>query len=135
MRKFFTLEDPIVPLFHPRLVVETAAQQGADRKALLEDTGIHEAMLTSPDARISYLQFGMLVRKALQLTGNTGLGLDVGRNLHLPHLGMLGLAIMSSRTAGAALEQTPKHHKRVAPAWDLSLEVQGASAFLVAREA
>ncbi len=135
VRKFFTLEDPVVPLLHPRLVVETAAQQGADRKALLEGTDVNEAMLASPDARISYIQFGLLTRNALRLTGNPTLGLDVGRNLHLPHMGMLGLAIMSSGTAGAALGATLRHHKRVAPGWDLSLEVDGAIGRFIATEA
>lgn len=134
MRKYFTLEDAVVPLHHPRVLVETAIEQGADRAALLDGTGITSAMLESPDARISYLQFGVLVRNALALTDNPALGLDVGRRVHLPQLGMVGLAIMSTSTLRAALEVGLRHYKRIAPTFDLSLEVDGAIARFVVRE-
>jgi AraC-like DNA-binding protein len=134
MRKYFTLDDAVVPLNHPRVLVETAVEQGAERAALLEGTGISEAMLESPDARISYLQFGQLVRNALALTKNPGLGLDVGRRVHLPQLGMVGLAIMSTSTLRAALEMGLRHYKRIAPTFDLGLEVDGPIARFVVRE-
>jgi len=134
MRKYFTLDDSVVPLHHPRVLVETAMEQGADRSALLEGTGITDAMLESPDARITYLQFGVLVRNSLALTQNPALGLDVGRRVHLPQLGMVGLAIMSTSTLGAALEVGIRHYKRIAPTFDLSLEVEGAIARLIVRE-
>jgi len=68
MRKYFTLEDSVVPLHHPRVLVETAVAQGAERAALLEGSSITDAMLESPDARITYVQYGVLVRNALALT-------------------------------------------------------------------
>jgi AraC-like DNA-binding protein len=134
MRKYFTLEDAVVPLNHPRVLVETAVAQGAERAAVLEGSGISDAMLESPDARISYLQFGVLVRNALALTKNPALGLDVGRRVHLPQLGMVGLAIMSTSTLRAALEAGLRHYKRIAPAFDLSLEVDGPIARFFVRE-
>jgi len=135
MRKYFTLEDSVVPLHHPRVLVETAVAQGAERAALLEGSSITDAMLESPDARITYVQYGVLVRNALALTHNPALGLDVGRRVHLPQLGMVGLAIMSSSTLGEALEMGLRHYKRIAPAFELSLEVDGPTARLVVREA
>jgi AraC-like DNA-binding protein len=134
MRKYFTHDDPVVPLHHPRVLVETAEAQGAERHALLDGTNITEAMLASPDARISYVQFGALVRNALALTGNSGLGIDVGKRLHLPALGMVGLAIMSTSSMGEALDAGLRHYKRIAPTFDLSIEVEGASARFVVRE-
>jgi len=134
MRKYFTHDDPVVPLHHPRIVVETAIEQGADRRALLKGTGISEAMLESPDARISYVQFGMLVRNALALSGNPALGIDVGKRLHLPALGMVGLAIMSTSTMREALDAGLRHYKRIAPAFDLSIEIEATTARFVVRE-
>lgn len=134
MRKYFTLEDAVVPLHHPRVLVETAVAQGADRAAVLEGSSVTAAMLESPDARISYLQFGVLVRNALALTKNPALGLDVGRRVHLPQLGMVGLAIMSTSTLRDALEVGLRHYKRIAPAFDLSLEVDGPIARFIVRE-
>jgi AraC-like DNA-binding protein len=52
----------------------------------------------------------------------------------LSHLGLLGLAIMSSPNARAALEVALRYYKQVAPGWDLELRVDGSHAFLTARE-
>jgi AraC-like DNA-binding protein len=121
-------------MHHPRVLVETAVAQGADRTLLLENTGITEGMLESPDARISYAQFAVLTSNALRITRNPALGIDVGKNLKLTHLGVLGLAVMSSATVGDALEVSLRHYRIVAPAWDLELATSGALARLSVRE-
>ena len=135
MKKFFTHADPVVPVHHPRVLVETAAAQGADRCGLLANAGITPEMLTMPEARISYLQFGILTANALRLTNNPALGLDFGQNLHLSHMGMLGLALMSSESLGAALETGLRHYRVLAPAWDLRLRVEPGRGLLTAHEA
>src|SRR5881394_2997307 len=99
MKKFFTHDDPVLSVHHPRVLVETAVAHGADRRALLEGTGITDEILAQPEARISYAQFNVLEGNALRLTKNPALGLEFGRNVHLSHLGLLGLAIMSSPNA------------------------------------
>src|SRR5262245_55585941 len=98
MKKFFTLDDAVVAVHRPRVLVETAVAQGADRTALFADTGIRPEMLELPETRLSHLQVGVLIRNALRLTGNPALGLDAGRNTHPAALGVLGLALMSSAT-------------------------------------
>jgi AraC-like DNA-binding protein len=135
MKKFFTPADPILPLHHPRVLVETATRQGARREALLENTGITEEMLRSPDARVSYAQYGILIHNALELTKNSALGLDYGSNLHLSHMGMLGLAVLSSRNIGEAFAVAIKYYRSVAPGWELSQHVEGDRAIFTAREA
>jgi AraC-like DNA-binding protein len=134
MKKFFTHTDLVVPVHHPRVLVETAVLQGADRARLLENVGVTADTLTIPEARISYAQFAILVHNALQLTGNPALGLDFGRNVHLSHMGVLGLAVMSSPNLRAALEMGLKYYRTLAPAWDLSLRVEGDSGLFTARE-
>src|SRR6185295_7699767 len=59
---------------------------------------------------------------------------EFGRNVHLSHLGLLGLAIMSSPNARAALEVALRYYRQLAPGWDLELRIVGARAFLTARE-
>src|SRR5262249_46819148 len=49
-------------------------------------------------------------------------------------LGLLGLAIMSSPNARAALEVALKYYRQLAPAWDLELHIDGTRGLLVARE-
>jgi AraC-like DNA-binding protein len=134
MRKYFTHLDPVVPVHHPRVVVETAAAQGADRAALLENVGISEATLASPEARISYHQFGILTSNALRLTGNAALGLDCGNNIRVAQMGPLGLALMNSASVGAALEALLRHSHSLMPAFDLALRVEGTRGILCATE-
>jgi AraC-like DNA-binding protein len=130
----FSYEDPVVPPHHPRVLLETAVEQGADEAAVLAKTGITRETLENPEARVSYLQFGRLVNRALRMTRNPALGLDYGRNIRLSHMGMLGLAVMSSETAGAALSVALRHYRILSPAWELSLRVVNGRAILSARE-
>lgn len=134
MKKFFTHDDPVLPVHHPRVLVDTATAQGADRDQLLARTGITPQILAEPEARISYAQFNVLEENALRLTRNPALGLDFGRNVHLSHLGLLGLAIMSSPNAGAAVEVALRYYRQLAPGWDLELRINGDRAFFTARE-
>ncbi len=134
MRKYFTHLDPVVPVHHPRVLVETAAEQGADRTALLENVGISEATLASPEARISYHQFGILTSNALRLTGNPALGLDYGRNIRLAQMGPLALALMNSPNVGAALDALLRHSRSLLPAFELNLRVEADRAYITARE-
>lgn len=134
MRKYFTHLDPVVPVHHPRVVVETAVAQAADRARLLENVGISEATLASPEARISYHQFGILTSNALRLTGNPALGLECGNNIRVAQMGPLGLALMNSASVGAALEALLRHSHSLMPAFDLSLHVDGGRAVLRATE-
>jgi len=135
MRKFFTPADPILPLHHPRVLIETAMSQGAPRDGLLANTGLTEEMLRSPEARVSYAQYGVLIHNAIELTQNSGLGIDYGNNLHLSHMGMLGLAVLSSQNIGEAFAVAIKYYRTVAPAWELELRVEGERAIFTAREA
>lgn len=119
---------------HPRALVETALAQAAALERLLEGTEISPEMLDSPDARISYAQFGILSGNALRETGNPALGIDFGRRLQLSSHGMMGLAILSSPTVGAALETGLKYYRTYSPGWHLTLEVRAEHALLTATE-
>lgn len=135
MRKFFTHTDPVLPVHHPRVVVETAVAMGASREALFENSGLTPEMLTSPDMRVSYVQYGMLCANALRLTKDPALGLYVGRNTGIAQMGALGFLLQNSPTIGAALEALMRYGRPILPAWDLSLERTGATATITYAEA
>jgi hypothetical protein len=134
VRKFLRQSDPILPLHHPSLLVQEALAQGADERRLLFGTGITFAMLSSGEARIAYEQYTALIRNALSLTGNPALGVDFGRRIHLSHMGVLGLLMMSSANVAEAFGAGLKYYKSLAPAWDLTLDVNGRLATWTARE-
>lgn len=124
------MHDQVLPGHHPRLVLKVAARQGADPGKVLEGTGLTEAMLAVPEARMSYAQYGVLIWNAMRLTNNPGLGIDVGRRLHLTNLGVLGLAVMSSPTLGEALQLLIRHVTTIAPASVIEFKRQGDAALL-----
>lgn len=134
MRKFFTYTDPVIPVHHPRVVVETAVSFGAPREALFENSGLTEGMLTSPEMRVSYFQFAVLTGNAFRLTNKPSLGLYVGRNTGIAQMGVLGFLIQNSPTIGAALDALIRFSPAVLPAWKLSLERDGNLATLVIEE-
>lgn len=134
MRKFFTHTDHVVPVHHPRVLVETAVEQGVCRQALLENTGILPGMLAHPETRLSYIQYGALISNALRLTGNPALGLDVGRNTGFPQMGVVGLAIMTSPTVGAALDAAIRYNRLLNPCFTWALRFEGERAILSFRE-
>jgi AraC-like DNA-binding protein len=134
-RKFLDHDARVIPMHFPRLMTEIAVDQGADRAALLDGTGISPAMFESPDARISARQYARLASNALRLTGNSGFGIDLGRRVQLSNLGMLGLAAMSSPDAKTALELGIRYYRLIAPFWDLSLDFEGQAVRVTAREA
>jgi AraC-like DNA-binding protein len=133
-RKYFIYDDKIVPMHFPRLLVEVAVEQGADGTALLERTCIDAAMFESSDARISLRQYALLIRNATKLTQNPALGIDLGRRVQPPNLGMLGLAAMGCPDVRTALDLGLQYHRLLMPTWDVSLEVKAELASLTFRE-
>jgi AraC-like DNA-binding protein len=134
-RKFLDHDAVVIATHFPRLMTEVAVEQGADSTALLEGTGISPTMFESPDARISVRQYSRLASNALRLTGNSGIGIDLGRRVQLSNLGMLGLAAMSSPDVKTALELGSRYYRMIAPFWDLSLHGEGTIVRVTAREA
>jgi AraC-like DNA-binding protein len=134
LKKFFTLSDPVVPGHHPRLLVETAVAQGADRDALLENVGITAASLEHPDARISYEQFNALERNAIRLTNDPALGLRWGRAVYLSQSGLVGVAAMSNANLRAAFQVTHMYSLQLTPGWEIDLRIEDGRGFLTFRE-
>lgn len=133
-RKYLNNDDSVIPLHFPRLLFEVASEQCADRSGLLSGTGITLPMFESPDARISSRQYARLCRNALRLTGNSGLGIDVGSRVQPANLGMLGLAAMSSPDTKTAIEFGIKYYRAIAPFWDISMQVTDGIARITFRE-
>jgi AraC-like DNA-binding protein len=134
MRKFITHADRIVPMHHPWVLVETAKARGVGSEALLEGTELTPEVFASPEARISYDEYGVVIRNALRLTGDSSLGIEVGKNLGAAQMGVVGLALMTSPTIGDALSLWFQYAPVLAPSWDLSLSIDRPRAVLIARE-
>ncbi|HEX4335169.1 MAG TPA: AraC family transcriptional regulator [Polyangiaceae bacterium] len=135
MKKFFTHADLVLPAHHLRALYETAASRGADRVELLRDTGITTRMFESPDARFSHAQFSILANNAVTLSNDPALGLHLGQGIGLSQMGVLGLAMLSSATLGAALRLHLRYYRSLMPGWELTLRATGDRAVITIREA
>lgn len=130
MRDFVLSADPVVPMLHPRILVELVQERGHGLAAVLRDTGIPQSALSSPEARISLAQYAMLSSNALRLTSDSSLGYEFGQRIHLHNLGMLGLLVMSCSSAREALEAAIEYQAGLSPVYEMSLQVQGPWAVL-----
>lgn len=132
-KPYFTLDDAVVPMHHPRVLFKTAVNQGADPERLLHDTGLTQDMFVNPRARASYSQFGTLARNAIELTGNPALGIDFGKRIHLGNLGMLGLALLASGSAKDAVDTILTYGRVVSPGFALSTRAEQDETILLVR--
>jgi AraC-like DNA-binding protein len=102
--------------------VETALAMGAPEEQLFENTDLTRQMLDNPEMRVSYTQYGTLVRNALRSTRDPALGLRVGKNIGVARMGPLGFLLPNTPTLGAALNAMIHYSAAVAPIFRLSLD-------------
>jgi len=123
----------VVPVHHPRRLINVAVGLGADRDALLEGVGLTAADFDVPEGRISYAQYAVLERNALRLTNDPALGFRFGLAIDFSHLGMTGIRTMSAPDLGAAY-QAYKQYDHSAPGWDVQMRVEGDRGILTFQE-
>lgn len=134
MRTFFTRTDPVLRGQVSRVLATVAIEQGADPDELFAGAGMTLAFLEHSEARLSFDQYTVLVRNALRLTGNPALGIDVGKRISFPQLGLLGLAIMGAGTVRGALEYGVKYARQLMPLYDVTMNFEGSRVILTFRE-
>jgi AraC-like DNA-binding protein len=134
MKTFFTMDDLVVPASHPRLLLEVAVEQGANRDAILARAQLSYDMFADPDARLSYTHYFAIAEAAMELTGNPAIGLDFGARARLAHWGVIGLAAMNGVTSGKALGVWLQYYRTFAPGWDLSVHIEGDIGRFIAKE-
>jgi AraC-like DNA-binding protein len=134
MRKLIKHTDRIVPMRHPWVLVETVKARGASVEAVLADTELEPEVFASPEARVSYEEYGVMIRNALRLTGDSGLGMQVGKTLGASQMGVFGLALMNCPTVGKALDLWLQYAPVLAPSWEFALSIEPPRAFLLVKE-
>ncbi|MGB3461249.1 MAG: AraC family transcriptional regulator [Rhodanobacter lindaniclasticus] len=86
---------------------------------------LNRAQLADPALRVSYRQAASFVRRALtalRAAGVADAGLRIGREGTVGGFGLLGLAMMTSRTFGEAMQAGIAHHKICGCLLDLAFE-------------
>ena len=81
-----------------RRYVAFMRQRGFDAGAVLQGSGISAAYLDDEACLVDVEQCQKVVDNMVRLTGRSGLGLEFGSASQIPELGIIGHALMSSRT-------------------------------------
>ena len=118
--RYTSAETPPNVLVH---LSQLALTRGLHCDAWFSGTGLRRDQLNDPSLRVSYRQAQMVIRRALQATGEAGLGLEVGQSETLGSFGLLGLAMMTSPTFGDAMNVGITHHRVSGSLLDVSFEV------------
>lgn len=92
----------IAPLALTELV-KLVSELGVAPEHLCADVGIQHADMCA-GGLISHRQAWRLIRRSIQLTRRTDLGLELGRRQNIGHFGLPGFAMTAMRTFGDAVE-------------------------------
>ncbi len=117
-------------------LVQLADACGVNCRAWFAGLGLDRAQLADPALRVSYRQAATFVQRALAALDAAGVGdagLRIGREGSIGGFGLLGLAMMTARTLGEAMQAGIAHHKICGCLLDLAFEaVDERSVALVA---
>lgn len=114
-------------------LVQLADARGIDCRPWFAGLALTRAQVADPALRVSYRQASVLVRRALAALDVPDAGLLIGRQGTIGGFGLLGLAMMTSRTLGEAMLAGITHHKICGCLLDLNFEaVSEREAALVA---
>ena len=87
-----------------RLQAELATEYGMTIDSILSDTNVSKAMLQNPSTRVNACQELQLIENIITgLPDVPHLGLEAGKRYHFTAFGMLGFAMVSSKTLREAL--------------------------------
>lgn len=107
-------------------LVQLADACAVDARAWFAGLGLNRTQLADPALRVSYRQAHLFVHRALTALATAGVtdaGLRIGREGSIGGFGLLGLAMMTSRSFGEAMQAGIAHHKICGCLLDLSFEV------------
>ncbi|MFZ5723432.1 MAG: AraC family transcriptional regulator [Pseudomonadota bacterium] len=112
------------------LLCQLLEARGIARDRLLAGTGASPADLADPAGRVPHTVFQRIVHRAIELTGDQSLGLQLGLSMNIKTHGFLGYAAMSSRTLADAIDLAVRYHRTRTTALDLQFFVEGDTAVL-----
>jgi len=96
-------------------IVRELSDRGYSADRVLSDTGLQTEELTNPNIRTSIEQLLIVARNAIRLCHAQGLGLSVGRRLHVTSYGMYGYALLCAGTLRQAFDTALRYHPLATP--------------------
>lgn len=134
MKRIQNFTAELAPVAYAEALLSLAEECGLARSELFATARVRPEVLSSPDGRVSYLDFHLLAQVVLERCGEPALGLMLGRRLNLSTHGILGYAVLSSANLGKALQFALRYYRVLGLAFELELVEQGEAMELRAIE-
>lgn len=91
-----------ISVSYARSLLETADALGGNSRELQEQFSLSDNKLSQPEGRISIPRFMRLGYAAIQQTGRADLGLEMGKRVRIPLLGLPGFLAMTAKDIESA---------------------------------
>jgi len=112
-----------ISVSYVRALLGTVDALGGDAASLASQFNLSEAKLSQPEGRISIPRFMRLGFAAIEQTGRGDLGIEMGRRVKIPFLGLTGFLAMTAKDIEAACKVIA-HYERLS-----STNCRGQSSF------
>lgn len=119
---------PAIPLAYVQLILDYSERSGIAREKLVQGLGLSRSLLGSADARVSRHDAGTILLRAIKLTGNPGMGFEIGLLSSITTHGLVGYGLMASSTLREGIEFGNKFLPTRLPYLRLDFYVDGPQA-------
>ena len=101
-------------------IVKALEMDGLDCRVLFNQLGLDYAALDDPDARFPQDSITRLWQRAVELSGNPAIGLNMGKVVRPASFSVAGYALMSSRTLAEGFQRLVRYQRIISESADLS---------------
>ncbi len=134
-----TPDDPrytaaVIPTNALDCLMQIAEERGANFSAWFNGLALTRAELNDATVRVSYREASLLIKRAMRGLAQNSLGLDVGRRQSVGTFGVLGLAMMTARTFGEAMQIGIENHQVAGSMMEVGFDVVDANAVAMVAE-
>lgn len=103
------MPEPTVGSGFARGLLDFAVRKGADRQALLAESGLKPAELADQDGRAPFAKYVALMRAAKRLTGDPALALHYGEQVDIADVSIVGLISLAAENMLDAFRQLNRY--------------------------
>lgn len=121
---------PNLPGAYVLLLVDVVARWNVSSDQLLDGSGLTPDTIRDPLSRISLEDYNRILKRALELTNEPGLGFYIGMQMKLSSHGFIGFAAMTAKNLREALDIAQRYIRVRSSAISLRLEENGDTALL-----
>jgi len=104
-------------------IVKALEMDGLDCRVLFKQLGLDYAALNDPDARFPQDSMTRLWQRAVELSGNPAIGLNMGKVVRPASFHVAGYALMSSNTLAEGFQRLVRYQRIIAESADLSFRL------------